>query len=122
MACQLMQGGCGAVRCGVAPGTRRWVRCSVVPRRARDDAVGAVRRRAAPGTTRWVWCGVAPVRCIRGGLRRSRLVQNPSSNKDAPVETLASAVRELQTKKKRLMLLDEFSMLFLYQALKANDH
>ena len=54
--------------------------------------------------------------------RMGALVQNLSSNKDALVETLASAVRELQTKKKRLMLLDECSMLFLYQALKANDH
>ena len=52
--------------------------------------------------------------------RTGSLVQNPGSNKDAPVDTIAGAVRKLQDERRHLMLLDEFAMPFLYQALKAN--
>ena len=53
--------------------------------------------------------------------RMGSLVRNPGDNKDPPVDILASAVREIQDDKKKLYLLDEFSMPFLYQALKSND-
>ena len=49
------------------------------------------------------------------------LVRNPGDNKDPPVDVIASAVREMQTSRKQLYLLDEFSMPFLYQALKGNE-
>ncbi len=53
--------------------------------------------------------------------RMGALVQNPGSNKDAAVDMVAGA-RSLQTSRRKLDLLDEFSMPFFYQAMKSNDY
>lgn len=54
--------------------------------------------------------------------RWSSLVANPGSNKDAPIELCSEGVLQLQHKHRKLYLLDEFSIPFLYQAMKHNDH
>ena len=57
----------------------------------------------------------------RGKVSRlGALVANPGSNKDAPVDAVASAVRALQDERRSLYMLDEFTMPFLYQAMKSN--
>jgi hypothetical protein len=84
----------------------------------------------------WLWTGLMPATtffanflevevhpgwCSRVSTMKA-LVQNPGSNKDAAVDILTSATRRLQNDRKRLFLLDEFTMPFLYQAMKANDN
>ena len=54
--------------------------------------------------------------------RMGSLVRNPGDNKDPPVDVVASACRDMQNKHKQLYLLDEFTMPFLYQAMKGNDN
>ena len=52
--------------------------------------------------------------------RMSALIQNPGTNKDAPISVIHSAVKSIQNRNRQLILLDEFSIPFLYQALKHN--
>jgi hypothetical protein len=54
----------------------------------------------------------------RAGLART----TKRVSQDSPVEVLLAATRNLQDRRRRLYLLDEFSMPFLYQAMKANDY
>ena len=49
------------------------------------------------------------------------LLQNPGSNKDAPIQTVLDATLNLQDKHRHLILMDEFSIPYLYQCLKSNQ-
>ena len=91
---------------------------------------------ASQGANReWFWCGALSSTAynmdflrvnIHPGWsqtvsRNGVLIANPGANKDAPVNLNFDAMRNIQTKYKKLTLLDEFSIPFLYQALKGND-
>ena len=47
--------------------------------------------------------------------RYAVIIANPASNKDPPVDIHYAAVSAIQNKKKKLMLLDDFSLPYLYQ-------
>ena len=48
-------------------------------------------------------------------------IQNPGNQKDAVPDLMQTAMLEIQSKNKTLMLLDEFTPEFLYEMLKANN-
>ena len=54
--------------------------------------------------------------------RMSALVQNPGANKDTPMGILTDSVMEMQHARKKLYMLDEFSIPALYETMKANDY
>ena len=92
--------------------------------------------RCSGANQEWHWCGAltgtayflngVKVQIHPGWTqscsRFSALVQNPGSNKDRGISVVGNALENIQVQSKSLILLDDFSMPYLYQMLKANSY